>query len=324
MDLIYTDSNYIEKGYLKNADLDLDIGKYSVSSNDFELTLNERDRDSSFMDGSLFYSENTEYGGIVDHLKVNTASSTVTFKGYTFRGFLQKEYVQPPSDSAYLTLKGDANQCLNTLIGNRFGNLYVVDEIGSSGITVNYQIRDLNLLDAIERMLSNSNAKLEIRHMIDGKVHLKAVLINDLSDSIQYDDSYKLSMVVEAKKKPYNHILALGKGELLDRLRVNLYLQSDGTWSTSEANQGMDRITYKYEDTNEEEKDKLIEKAAEKIASENGTDTLSISFDADNADLFDIVSAKESITGISFKEQITQKILKLNGKAVDISYKVGE
>lgn len=324
MDLIYTDSNFIEKGYLKNADLDLDIGKYSVSSNDFELTLNEKDRDPPFSDGSLFYSEGTEFGGIVDHLKVNTESNSITFKGYTFRGFLQKEYIQPPEGSAYLTLKGDANQCLNTLIENRFGNLYTVDDIGSSGITVNYQIRDLNLLDAIERMLSNSNAKLEIRHMTDGKVHLKAVLIKDLSNTIQYDESYKLSMVVEAQKKPYNHILALGKGELLDRLRVNLYLQSDGTWSTSETNQGMDRTTYKYEDTNEEEQDKLIEKATEKIASENGTDTLSISFDADNANLFDIVSAKESITGISFKEQITQKILKISGSSIDISYKVGE
>lgn len=324
MDLIYTDQNYIEKGYLKNVSLDLEIGKYSVSSNDFELTLNEKDRDPSFTDGSLFYSEETEIGGMVDHLKVATSTNSITFKGYTFRGMLQKEYVQPPSDNAYLIMKGDANTCISTLIGSRFGDLFVVDEIGSSGITVSYQIRDLNLLDAIERMLSEKNAKLDIRHMSDGKVHLKAVAINDLSESIQYDNSYKLSMTVESKKKPYNHILCLGKGELLDRLRINLYLQSDGSWSTSETNRGMDRRTYKYEDSNEEESDKLIENAINKIAEENGTDTLSISFDADNADLFDIVSAKESITGISFKQPITQKILKINGSSVDISYKVGE
>lgn len=324
MDLIYTDSNFVEKGYLNNANLDLDIGKYNVSSNDFELTLSETDRDPSFADGSLFYSENTEFGGIVDHLKVSTSDSTVTYKGYTFRGFLQKEYIQPPEDSAYLTLKGDANKCLDTLIGDRFDSLYVVDEIGNSGITVNYQIRDMNLLDAIERMLTFANAKLDIKHKIDGRVHLKAVPINDLSDTIQYDESYKLAMVVEAKNKPYNHILALGKGELLDRLRVNLYIQSDGSWNTAQTVQGINRITYKYEDTNEEDADALKKKAIEKIAEANGTDTLSISFDADNADLFDIVSAKESITGISFKEQITQKILKISGETVDISYKVGE
>ena len=57
---------------------------------------------------------------------------------------------------------------------------------------------------------------------------------------------------------------------------------------------------------------------------ENGTDNLDISFESDNADLFDIVSTKEQITGISFKSQITQKILKITNNSIAISYKVGD
>ncbi len=39
---------------------------------------------------------------------------------------------------------------------------------------------------------------------------------------------------------------------------------------------------------------------------------------------FDIVGAKENITGISFKEPITQKIIKISDGDISISYKVGD
>lgn len=324
MDLIYTDSNFTEKGYLNGVSMDMEIGKYSVSQNDFELTVPIDSHDPVFNDGSLFYCEETEYGGMIDHKKVSTSSNTITFKGKTFRGMLEKEYVQPNDGSAYLVMNGEANTCINALITGRFDDLFVVDDIGSSGISVNYQIRDLNLLESIENMLLKSSAKIDIRHMKDGKVHLKAVPINDMSEQIQYDRSYQISMNIETKIKPYNHVLALGKGELTDRIRVNLYMQNDGSWSIVKTADGINRKSYKYEDTNEEDQEKLISNAIAKVNELNGTDSLDISFDADNAELFDIVSAKEDITGISFKQKITQKIIKINGNAIDISYKVGE
>ena len=132
-------------------------------------------------------------------------------------------------------------------------------------------------------------------------------------------------MTVKTESKPYNHILCLGKGELLDRLRINLYLQSDGSWT--ESNQvytGLERKTYKHEDVNVESRDELTKNAIEKVAEANESDTLEISFDADNAELFDIVGAKENITGISFKEPITQKIIKISDGDISISYKVGD
>lgn len=324
MDLIYTDSNFTEKGFLNGVSMDMEIGKYSVSQNDFELTVPIDSLDPVFNDGSLFYCEGTEYGGLIDHKKVSTSNNTITFKGKTFRGMLEKEYVQPNDGSAYLVMNDEANTCINALITGRFDDLFVVDDIGSSGISVNYQIRDLNLLESIENMLLKSSAKIDIRHMKDGKVHLKAVPINDMSEQIQYDRSYQINMNIETKIKPYNHVLALGKGELTDRIRVNLYMQNDGSWSTVKTADGINRKSYKYEDTNEEDQEKLISNAIAKVNELNGTDSLDISFDADNAELFDIVSAKEDITGISFKQKITQKIIKINGNAIDISYKVGE
>lgn len=325
LEYIYTDASYNELGYLTHTDADIEIGEYGVSKNDFELTLSLEDRDPLFTVGSLFYKENTEIGGVIQRLKVNTSDNTTTMIGPTFRGLLEKEFIQPPAGSAYLTLNGEANACINTLIGDRFDGLFVVDDLGASNINIKYGVRDVNLLQALEKALGASNARLCIRHQKDGKVHLYAEKINDLSDTLQYDNDYQISMIVKTKSKPYNHILCLGKGELLNRLRVNLYLQSDGSWSESnETYKGLSRKTYKHEDVNVEDRAELIKNAIEKVTETNESDTLEISFDADNAELFDIVGAKENVTGISFKEPISQKIIKISDDDIEISYKVGD
>lgn len=325
LEYIYTDANYNELGYLTHFDADIEIGKYDVSKNDFELTLSLEDRDPLFTIGSLFYKENTEIGGVIQQLKINTSDNTITMIGVTFRGLLEKEYIQPSNGNAYLYLNAEANKCIDALIGDRFGDLYTVDDLGASDINVKYDVRDINLLQALEKSLGASNARLCIKHQIDGRVHLFAEKINDLSDTLQYDNDYQISMIVKTKSKPYNHILCLGKGELLNRLRVNLYLQSDGSWSESnETYKGLSRKTYKHEDVNVEDRAELIKNATEKVAETNESDTLETSFDADNAELFDIVGAKENITGISFKEPITQKIIKISDDDVEISYKVGD
>lgn len=331
LEFIYTDSNYIELGYLK-ANIDIEIGQYGIAGNDFQITISSLNRDSGFDKGSLLFSDDSEWGGVIDNKKVDTSTNQIVFMGKTWRGLLEKEYIQPPTGQAYLIMQKEANTAIQELISGRFGDLYVVDNVGLSDIKVNYQIRDYNLLQALEKMLYRADipSRLDIR-FYDGKVHLQAIPIVDLSELLQYDNSYGLSMTAQTASKAYNHILALGKGELTERVRVNLYLKKDGSWSTSENDafyKGLDRNTYKYENTSAEDANEIMNDAIEKVSEANGTDTLSISFASDDADLFDIVGAKEGITGISFKEQITQKILKgtLNGDMsnLKIEYKVGE
>lgn len=326
MELIYTNANYKELGILRNPTLDLEIGKYSIASNDFELSLDKDEWDSSFNYGSLFYCEGTEYGGIVKQIKVDTANDKITFKGYTFRGLLEKEYVQPPQNDAYLVLKGSANTCLNAMIDNRFDDLFVVDDLDDTSILVNYKVRDINLLEACEKVLATGNAKLYIEHKDDGLVHIKAKPIIDMSDTLQYDNNYQLDMVVETAEEQYNHVLALGQGELTERVRINLYKNVLGEWTEDESKaycRGINRKTYKYDDTSSETRDALLENVMKKIKELETSDSLNIAFDSDNAELFDIVGAKEDITGINFKQPIQQKILKISNEDVDISYGVG-
>lgn len=325
LEFIYTDHKFKELGFFNGATLDIDIGKYGVAKNDFEITIPIADRMADFDEGSLFYCANSEWGGLVQNKKVDTGKARITFKGSTFRGLLENEYVQPSDDSSHIILKGDANECINELIKGRFDGLFVVDEIGKSGIEVDYKVRDLNLLQALEKTLNSGNAKLEIYYSdIDSKAHLKASSIKDLSDTTRYDNDYQIQMVVETRPQQYNHILALGQGELTERLRLNLYLQKNGTWGSTEYFKGLDKKTYKFEDVNADTLEKLEESALNNIEGKMKTDTLNISFDADDVELFDIVGAKEEITGVEFKEQITQKILKGTIGNLNISYKVGD
>lgn len=327
----YTDSNYTEKGVLKNSTLDLELGKYGIASNDYQLEVSVSSWDREFDKGSLFFSNESEFGGIIEGKKVDTSKNTVTFKGKTFRGVLEKEYVQPLNGQAYFNANGEANNLINTLIKDRFGSLFCVDNIGLSDITVNYQIRDLNLLEALEKMLSKADipSRLDI-NFYDGQVHLQAIPIVDLSELLQYDNSYGVTMIAETPANSYNHILALGKGELTEKLRVNLYLQNDSSWSTSENSKfkGLSRKTYLYNNTTEEDTSKLIESGIDSCEKANGTESISVNFTTDEASLFDVVGAKEEITGLSFKQPITKKILKATITSsittAKFEYKVGD
>ncbi len=331
MKFIYTNDKYEELGVLKNSSIDFEIGKYDVASNDYQMSISIGSWNREFDKGSLFYCQECEFGGILDGKKVDTSKSSITFKGKTFRGLLEKEYVQPPDGQAYYVANGEANQVIDNLIHGKFNNLFVVDNVGLSDIGVNYQIRDLNLLDALEKMLLKADipSKLEIT-FYDKKVHLQAVPIVDLSELLRYDNSYGISMISEKAISKYNHIVALGKGELTERIRVNLFLQDDGTWNTSENAKyaGLKRKTYLYDNSNEEDESKLIESSIEATEKANGTDNLNINFTTDEASLFDYVGSKEEITGIEVKEQITKKVLKVTISGIishcKFEYKVGD
>lgn len=94
MDLIYTAPGGEELGVLPAPSLDLAFGS---DENDFELTI-KRER-HCMGNGSLFYVEHTEYGGIVDGISIDTAAETVTYKGRSWHGVLAKKVIVPSAKS---------------------------------------------------------------------------------------------------------------------------------------------------------------------------------------------------------------------------------
>ena len=74
-------------------------------------------------------------------------------------------------------------------------------------------------------MLSTAGAKLKIR-WIDRKVQLSAAPIVDYSNSPVDEDIAVLT--VEQHEKKVNHLICLGKGELIEREIIHLYVDQFG------------------------------------------------------------------------------------------------
>lgn len=90
MELIYANHDREDVGILKNPDLDLAFGG---DENNFECTVGIEDHCCE--DGFYIYAEGTEYGGIVDAIKIDSADDTVTYSGRTWHGMLASKMIEP-------------------------------------------------------------------------------------------------------------------------------------------------------------------------------------------------------------------------------------
>ena len=90
MELIYANHDREDVGILKNPELDLAFGG---DENNFECTVGIKDHCCE--DGFYIYAEGTEYGGIVDAIKIDSADDTVTYSGRTWHGMLASKMIEP-------------------------------------------------------------------------------------------------------------------------------------------------------------------------------------------------------------------------------------
>ncbi|MDF2950779.1 MAG: hypothetical protein K0S18_362 [Anaerocolumna sp.] len=317
------DSDRNELGILGTAKyIDIDLGNL----NDFEITLDLDDWDKSFCNYNyLFYSNNTEYGGIIEDIKVDTKANTIKHKGYTWRGLLTQKIIEPPNGLSYLNVTGDANTIIQSLIGTTFGDLVVVDDV-ISGFAINYQFpRYINLLDGVNKMLSMVGAKLKLYFVNeDMKVHIQAVSIIDYSDELEYSQDQLINFNTRDYRRGINHLICLGGGELTEREVIHLYLQEDGTIGSEQFYFGLSERVTTFDYANAEDTSSLIESGINRFKELLNYTELSMSIDEIEADLGDIVGGRERVTGLSMRKPIVQKILKVTGNNISIEFKVGD
>ena len=102
MDLIYADETRKDIGVINSYDLDMAYGK---DENDFTCSVDRNDHCCSV--GFFIYAEGTEYGGIVDAIRVDTEKESVTYSGRTWHGVLEKKVICPDPGEDYLMVAGD-------------------------------------------------------------------------------------------------------------------------------------------------------------------------------------------------------------------------
>ena len=321
MDLIYMDDKKRDIGVMKNFTLDLAFGE---DENNFELsTVMENNVCES---GFYIYAEGTDYGGIIDQIKVNTSSNSLKYIGRTWHGILGSKILQPDDGQDYLILSGDANQVLAELIQRmNLGDLFVAPD-APSGLTVrNYKMnRYIDGYKGIVKMLQSVNGKLNITFR-QGYATLTAKPLVDYSKNEEFDSS-QISFEIKKNFKPTNHVICLGAGDLAERTVIHLYADKDGNISHTKSFFGMDEVCEVYDRSNAESNEELENGGREVIEKSWNSDSVKINFTNSSSvyDIGDIVGAKENVTGISIVQKIIKKIVTLKNERATISYKVGE
>lgn len=320
MDLIYMNQDREDLGVLKDYSLDLAFGS---DENNFECSIPTGNHccDASF----FLYIEGTEYGGIIDGMKVDSKNGTITYLGRTWHGILESKILEPDAGEDYLILSGEGNEVLSFLV-ERMGlqGLFKVAE-GDSGVSVNYKMhRYIAGFTGIRKMLKASGAKLHIA-FTEGMVELSAVPLVDYTQDEQFDTD-QMDFVIQKNFHPVNHVICLGKGELAEREVLHVYADENGNISEEQVFFGLDEVAVKYANSNVESTEELEQGGIDIIKASWNSNTVSFDFDADAFvyDIGDIVGAREIVTGTEVAADITKKIVNIKSEIITIQYEVGE
>ena len=316
MDLIYMNSNMEDVGVLQDYEMDLAFGK---DENNFECQISAASHCCE--SGYFLYFEGTEYGGIIDGVESDTASNEVTYSGRTWQGILNAKVLCPDKGQAYLVVSGEANSVLSSLLSRlSLTGLFTVDTT-DSGITIsNYQMnRYITGYDGIVKMLNSANAKLNVKFE-DKKVILSAVKKQDYSQNEELDSDL-MDFRIKKKTRTVNHLVCLGKGELVDRLVVHLYADAKGNVSQKQTLFGIDEYTAVYDYSSVESEEELIASGTEELKSLWMQDEVSADFDADSDayDVGDVVGAYDNVTGLYISIEIKKKIVTIKNGQITIS-----
>jgi hypothetical protein len=326
MELIHADENMTEVQQLTEFDqYDAVSGLgFKYADNDFELQLKETVwTKKPMLKGHYLYEVGTEWGGMLED--INHVGTTVKCGGPTWRGMLARKVLSPPSGQAYRTITTmEANQAIATLIGSSFGSLFAVST-ANSGITVSGSFRYTNLLAAIHSMLQQYGARLEI--IFNGtQVVLSAVSSVDYTETeLSQDYNAPLESSV-AHGQAYNHVIALGRGELAAREVVELWRLDDGTITTTPQVDGANDKQFVLDYPNAESLEELTNNATEKLVENAPVESIGINLDEIETDfkLGDVVGGSDKVTGLKISKPITQKILKIDKNGRKINYKAGD
>ena len=313
---------------IKSLDFEVNISKTAkVDDNSFQMVINELLwAKSPVVVGDMIYVPQTEWGGLVTQITHKTADSTITIEGITWRGFLYCIPVEPPSGQSYMIFSGiDANAAISLAIGGRYSDLIQVST-ETTGVNVSGEWRYRSVADCLNSTLEKYGMRLKIEwDNTIMKMLLSAEPVDELTDEIELSQDYGVDFTSkDGNKVIYNRVLALGKGELLERMVRNVYYDN-GSYYTQEPS-GWDadqERTLIFDYPNVESENDLIRSATDKLSQYVPMKSISINQVTANipAELGDIIGARDRLTGMVGTSRVVRKIMKL--KDISISIEMG-
>ena len=222
MDLIYTDTKRKDIAVLHEYELDLAFGE---SENDFELTLPIQNHCMNH--GFFIYIENTDYGGIIDKISIDTSSEEIVYYGRTWSGVLENRTIVPDKGQKSYIVSGDANDILRILLVRlRLNDLFHVPDEESGIVVESYEFIFENGYSGICKMLSQFGGKLKFA-WDQQSVRLEAVPLVDYSTVDEFDTS-QMDLSISQDYAPINHMVCYGIDEQGTVYVIHLFTDNQG------------------------------------------------------------------------------------------------
>ncbi len=326
--LIHADSHFTELSQVTEFDSFSAVITVEADADcDWELVMPEGAWSKCPIEaGHHIYIENSEWGGPVERVRHVSADGIVRLQGTCWRGLLRRRVVSPPAGQTHLVLEEqDANGIISALLGGWRSDLFAVSE-QTSGVSCSASLRYEQLLEALDAMLFAAGGRLSAVFS-GGKVTLSAVASRDRSDEVELSQEYDAQMVTDSSVRIYDHIIALGRGELLERQVIELWLTAEGTVTDDPAlaavPDGSNTLLYDYPAVESEEK--LESSARRKLLSQAGRSSMEIEMSDDvGLELTDRASVRDTLTGMTASLRVIARELAVSPSGVVITHHLGE
>lgn len=307
----------------EEVDFDFEIGS---EDNTFELSYSYDSGIDIPEIGQRVYIPYTEYGGIVGEIRSDTESGTVLVCGLTWRGLLQRHLICPDAGQGYYIVSGNVGSIITGLI-QRLGIEAYFAAAASNVVVGTTRFRYTAADTGIDKMLATQGCKMVIRY----DPELRRAVISaagriDYSLDVEMSPDGEMSIVTQNVRNGINHLIALGKGTLADRQRVDIYTNANGQVVSRQVLFGEEEMMYLYEDPSVESIEALREKAEEMILSLCNQVTVEANVEQTSKDMTigDTVSGRDYVTGLQLTAPISGVICKRTDGVVSVEYAIKE
>lgn len=326
VELIHADGSFREKGFVTDfTQYDSEIALSGEGTQcDWMLEMPEEIwKRSPIETGDYLYLDSGEWGGPAERVCRSTGDGAVRIYGVNWRGLLARRVICPPPGETHAQVeRKQAHAALRELLGGWMPSVIRVSG-EESGIMCSCRVRYRTLIDAAEEMLAAAGARLEIRRN-SGGVTLAAGQIRDVSPVIELSSDYRADVVAQTAAARYNHIIALGQGELLERTVVELWCAPDGTVTEEPDDMPAEqsRMSLLYDYSSVDSADELRRAARRKLKEYSSTGKMEIELCgvSDELELTDIASVRDEVTGLSARMTVTRKNLHIDKSGVTVKH----